>query len=135
MSVNHSIAPLRLVSMCGLTGSFLSLLYSLYVVAIYLFKQDVMPGWTTLSLQVSGLFFLVFIMLTLIGEHLGRLLDEAVERPLYHVREEQASAVMLSDLARRNVIDHSVSGDLSGLCLEQQRIPGKTCRYPQEPPP
>ncbi len=107
MAVNHSVAPLRLVSLLGLTGSFLSLLYSLYVVGVYLFKQDVMSGWTTLSLQVSGLFFLVFVMLTMIGEHLGRLLDEAVDRPLYHVREEQASAVMLSDLARRNVMDRS----------------------------
>ena len=110
MAVNHSVAPMRLVSLLGLTGSFLSLVYSLYVVGVYLFKQDVMPGWTTLSLQVSGLFFLVFVMLTMIGEHLGRLLDEAVERPLYHVREEQASTVMLSDLTRRNVMDKSVEG-------------------------
>jgi glycosyltransferase involved in cell wall biosynthesis len=110
MAVNHSVAPLRLVSVLGLTGSFLSLVYSLYVVGVYLSRPDVMPGWTTLSLQVSGLFFLVFVMLTMIGEHLGRLLDEAVDRPLYHVREEQASAVMLSDLARRNVMDRSVEG-------------------------
>lgn len=110
MALNHSLAPLRLVSLLGLTGSLLSLGYSLYVVGIYFFKQDVMPGWTTLSLQVSGLFFLVFVMLTLIGEHLGRLLDESVDRPLYHVREEQASSVMLSDLTRRNVMNHSTDG-------------------------
>jgi glycosyltransferase involved in cell wall biosynthesis len=108
MAVNHSVAPMRLVSLLGLAGSFLSLIYSLYVVGVFFFKQDVMPGWTTLSLQVSGLFFLVFIMLTMIGEHVGRLLDEAVDRPLYHVREEQSSSVMLSDLTRRNVIDQSV---------------------------
>jgi dolichol-phosphate mannosyltransferase len=107
MAVNHSLAPMRLVSLLGLTGSFLSLVYSLYVVGVYLFQRDVMPGWTTMSLQVSGLFFLVFIMMTMIGEHLGRLLDEAVDRPLYHVREEQSSSVMLSDLARRNVMDRS----------------------------
>ena len=107
MAVNHSMAPLRMVSVLGLTGSLLSLGYSLYVVGVYLSKPDVMPGWTTLSLQVSGLFFLVFVMLTMIAEHLGRLLDESVDRPLYHVREEASSAVMLSDLARRNVMDRS----------------------------
>lgn len=107
MAMSHSAAPMRLVSLLGLAGSFISLVYSLYVVGIYLTKDDVMPGWTTLSLQMSGLFFLVFTMLTLIGEHLGRLLDEAVDRPLYHVREEQSSSVMLSDLARRNVMEHS----------------------------
>jgi glycosyltransferase involved in cell wall biosynthesis len=108
MALNHSLAPLRLVSVLGLAGSGLSLAYSLYVVGVYLFKPDVMPGWTTISLQMSGLFFLVFVMLTLIGEHLGRLLDEAIDRPLYHVREEQSSSVMLADLARRNVMDRSV---------------------------
>ena len=107
MAVNHSAAPMRVVSLLGLAGSFLSLVYSLYVVGVYFFKQDVMPGWTTLSLQVSGMFFLVFVMLTMIGEHLGRLLDESVDRPLYHVRDDQASSVMLSDLARRNVMDKS----------------------------
>jgi polyisoprenyl-phosphate glycosyltransferase len=110
MAVNHSVAPMRLVSLLGLSGSFLSLVYSLYVLGIYLFKQDVMPGWTTLSLQVSGLFFLVFVMLTMIGEHLGRLLDEAVDRPLYHLREERSSEIMLADLTRRNVMDRSVEG-------------------------
>jgi polyisoprenyl-phosphate glycosyltransferase len=107
LAVNHSAAPMRIVSLLGLAGSFSSLIYSLYVVGVYFLKNDVMPGWTTLSLQVSGLFFLVFVMLTLIGEHLGRLLDESVDRPLYHVREEQSSSVMLSDLTRKNVMDRS----------------------------
>lgn len=111
MAVNGSPVPLRLVSVLGLVGSGLSFLYSLYVVAVYLTRPDVMPGWTTLSLQVSGLFVLVFVMLTLVGEHLGRLLDEAVDRPLYHVREEQASAVMLADPARRNVTAAATEDD------------------------
>lgn len=107
LTLGHSVAPLRVVSLLGLGGSALSVLYSLYVVGIYLTKPDVMPGWTGLSLQMSGLFFLVFVMLTMIGEHLGRLVDESGGRPLYHVREEQASAVMLSDLTRRNVMSQS----------------------------
>jgi glycosyltransferase involved in cell wall biosynthesis len=105
--VHNSIAPLRMASVIGLLGSFLSLLYSLYVVAIYLFKPDVMPGWTTLSLVMSGLFGAMFVMLALMGEYLGRLLEESAERPLYHVRDEQSSAVMLADLSRRNVLDRS----------------------------
>ena len=67
-----AVAALRVVSLLGLGGSFASLVYSLYVVGIYLTKQDVMPGWTTLSLQASGLFLLVFVMLSMIGEHLAR---------------------------------------------------------------
>lgn len=109
--VHHSIAPLRLVSVFGLLGSLLSFLYSLYVVAVYLFKRDVMPGWTTLSLMSSGMFCLLFLMLALMGEYLGRLLEESADRPLYHVRDERSSAVMLTDLTRRNVLDRSDESD------------------------
>lgn len=106
--VHNSVAPLRLVSVLGLLGSLLSFLYSLYVIIIFLFKEDVRPGWTTTSLQVSGLFFLVFLMLTMMGEYLGRVVEESADRPLYHIREEQSSSLMLSDQGRRNVLDRSV---------------------------
>lgn len=115
--VHNSITPLRMASALGLLGSALSFLYSLYVVAIYLLKQNVMPGWTTLSLAMSGLFGLAFLILALMGEYLGRVLEEAPDRPLYHVRDEQSSAVMLADLTRRNVLDRSVEP------TDQERTP------------
>lgn len=105
--LHNSITPLRIASVLGLVGSMLSFIYSLYVVGVYLFKPDVMPGWTTLSLAMSGLFGLAFLMLALMGEYLGRLLEESTDRPLYHLRDEQSSAVMLADLARPNVLDRS----------------------------
>ena len=105
--VHNSITPLRWSSGLGLVGSLLSFLYSLYVVGVYLLKPDVMPGWTTLSLAMSGLFGLVFVMLALMGEYLGRVLEESTDRPLYHLRDEHSSAVMLGDLDRRNVSDRS----------------------------
>jgi hypothetical protein len=107
--LHYSILPLRIVSIAGLLGSGLSLLYSLYVVLVYLFKSDIQPGWTTMSLQVSGLFALVFLMLSLLGECVGRLLEEGLERPLYHLRDEQSSAVMLANLQQRNVTEKSGS--------------------------
>jgi dolichol-phosphate mannosyltransferase len=111
--LNNSMAPLRLASGLGLAGSLLSLLYSFYVVLIYLFKPDVMPGWTTLSLAMSGLFTLAFLMLAMIGEAIGRLLDESSNRPLYHLREEMASSVMLADLTRLNVMERSDDGPIA----------------------
>ena len=96
----------RIASALGLLGSALSLTYSLYVVAVYVLKEDVMPGWTTLSLAISGLFGLAFLMLALMGEYLGRLLEESSARPLYHLRDEVSSAVMLAE-TRRNVLDRS----------------------------
>jgi len=107
--VHNSTIPLRLVSALGLIGSFLSLASSCYVVVVNIVLDRIIPGWTTLSLEASGLFFLVFAMLTLIGEYLGRLLDESTERPLYFVRGEKASSIMLSDPSRPNVLLSSVA--------------------------
>jgi hypothetical protein len=113
MIVHNSTRPLRIVSILGLLGSFLSVLYAVYVVVVYIVKQDVMPGWATLSLQASGLFFLVFVMLTLIGEYLGRLLDESSDRPLYNVLDETTSPIMLNDERRLNVLSESATSVVS----------------------
>lgn len=107
--INNSNVPLRFVSAAGLLGSLLCLLYSVYIFVINLVKETVMEGWTTLSLQMSGLFLLVFLMLALIGEYMARVLDESMERPLYHLRGEKASSVMISDATRRNVLNVSVN--------------------------
>jgi dolichol-phosphate mannosyltransferase len=108
--VHSSIRPLRMVSAVAVLGSLAILGYILYVVYIFLTKDDVLPGWTTLSLEVSGLFFLLFVMIALIGEYLGRLIDETTDRPLYHLRSEQASSVMLLDPSRLNVEENAAGG-------------------------
>jgi hypothetical protein len=105
--VQNSTRPLRLVSVISLLGSLLIFLYVCYVTLVYLIKRDVMPGWTTLSLQISGLLLLVFMMLSLIGEYLARVLEEIGDRPLYHVWGEESSSVMISDEMRHNVLDTS----------------------------
>jgi hypothetical protein len=52
-------------------------------------------------------------MLAMIGEAIGRLLDESSNRPLYHLREEMASSVMLADLTRLNVMERSDDGPIA----------------------
>ncbi|MFY0577107.1 glycosyltransferase family 2 protein [Cystobacter fuscus] len=105
--VTQSTHPLRMVSGLGLGASTLNLAYMLYVGAIYLFKPHVVEGWTTLSLQASTMFFLVFLILTVLCEYIGRILEETRERPLYHVLEERNSNVLLAQANRTNVVDDS----------------------------
>jgi dolichol-phosphate mannosyltransferase len=105
--IEESTIPLRLVGVTGLLGSLLSLLYAVYVIVINLVRRDVVQGWTTLSLQISGLFFLVFVMLALLGEYMVRVLKEASDRPLYHIAEEATSSVMDRDPSRRNIFHRS----------------------------
>ena len=62
MLVSTTRAPMRLVTSLSLFGAVANLIYSIYVVAIGLFKTDVAPGWISLSLQQSGMFFLISLV-------------------------------------------------------------------------
>jgi polyisoprenyl-phosphate glycosyltransferase len=110
MVVGHSTRPLRLLSALGLAASSLNLLYMVYVVGIYLFKDQVAEGWTTMSLQMSFMFFLLFLIAAALSEYVGRILEESRDRPLYHVREERNSNVLVADATRRNVVRESSAG-------------------------
>jgi glycosyltransferase involved in cell wall biosynthesis len=92
--VTHSQTPLRFVSFVGLAGSFLNLLYVLYVILIFFFKSRVAEGWTSVAFQQGFMFLLVFVILTVISEYLGGILSEVRERPLYFVAEEKNSSVL-----------------------------------------
>lgn len=100
--------PLRIASWLAICASGINLLYAMYVLAIFLFKQQVQPGWVTLSLQGAGMFFVICLILAMLSEYVGRILEETRSRPLYHVLEERNSSVMIADATRRNVIGDSV---------------------------
>lgn len=112
--VFNSFAPLRIISMAGFLGSICSLLACVYTVAIRLFKNNVIEGWTTMMLLVSGLFTIMFIIMAFQSEYLARLLEEQYQRSEYFVVSEKHSSVMV-DTSRLNVFEKSVSSDTNAV--------------------
>jgi polyisoprenyl-phosphate glycosyltransferase len=102
--VSYSQHPLRVVSMVGLVASLLNLGYAVYVIAVYVFNRRVSEGWTTLSLELAVMFFILFIILSVICEYIGRILEETRAQPAYHIMEEISSTVLVADETRRNVL-------------------------------
>jgi dolichol-phosphate mannosyltransferase len=102
--VANSKHPLRFVTMLGLLASILNLMYIGYIILVNIFKRNVMEGWTTSSLQNAGMFFFILLILTVISEYIGRILEETKDRPLYYVIDEKTSSVMLSSPEIRNVV-------------------------------
>ena len=105
--LSYSDRLVKAGSLLGLAGSLVSFAYACYAVIIRLVLADVVPGWTTLSLQISGLFVILFIILAILGESVARLLEESSDRPLYHAYPERTSSVLVTDTNRRNVLGHS----------------------------
>lgn len=105
--VAHSRQPLRLISFVGWFAGFLNVLYVIYAALIYLFKKDVAPGWTTLSVEQGVMFFFIFSLLAILSEYVGRILEESRGRPLYLVSDEKNSPVLHLNEDRRNVVQES----------------------------
>ncbi|MDR8365335.1 glycosyltransferase [Pseudomonas sp. JL3] len=94
MIVSTTRAPMRLVTSLSLFGAFSNLIYSIYVVTIWLFKPDVASGWASLSLQQSGMFFLISLVLLVLGEYILHMAHSSNEGPLYHVAQEFTSSII-----------------------------------------
>ena len=96
-------APLRMATATSAVAAALSLAYSVYVALVYLAGPDlVAPGWTTMSLQLSGMFFLLAVSVGLLSEYVLQISASSSGRPPYHMAREAHSAV--SREKRLNVV-------------------------------
>lgn len=119
--VQNSSRPLRLVSIMGLAASMINLLYIGYVAAVVLIKRDIAAGWVTLSLQSSFMFFIINLTLAVIAEYILRIMDESRDRPLYFLRDEQNSSVLLGAESRRNVVIEAAGHEQTRIVPAEKR--------------
>ena len=103
ISISYSTHPLRFVTWLGLIASLINVAYAVYVIAVNVLHQKVAEGWTTTSLQLSLMFFILFIIVVIISEYIGRILTESYKDPQYYIADELTSTVALADTKRRNV--------------------------------
>jgi len=113
--VTNSIRPLRLVGWLAACVSALSGMYFGYVAVLRILGRQTGEAWGTVALLTAGMFSLVLMVLAVLSEYVGRILDESRDRPLYHIREEKTSSVLLTDRGRGNVVMASLQTDGGGL--------------------
>jgi glycosyltransferase involved in cell wall biosynthesis len=91
-----SIAPLRALTLTGLTLAMVAIGYGLWVVAEYFMWGIDVPGYATL---VVGLMFFSGIQLLSIGilaEYVGRIYEEVKQRPMYLVSHQWGAGLGLA---------------------------------------
>lgn len=103
----HTKHPLRIVTWGGVGAAFVALFYAVYALVIFFVRDDVAAGWTTLSLLLSSMFFVLFVILAVLGEYVGTILNEVRGRPLYFVAEEKNSSVLLEDTVQTSLVSDS----------------------------
>lgn len=80
--------PLRAVSACGILLAVPSVLYGLYLTAMYLLYGHNVSGWTTIVVSLMLFCGLQLVSLGIVGEYVGRIFEEVKGRPLYLVKEQ-----------------------------------------------
>jgi hypothetical protein len=103
--VTNSTRPLRWVALLGLAARVEPGLRGLRV-RHRLWKERVAEGWITLSLSISGLFFCLFLILTVCASTSAGCSRRRATAG-YFVAEERASSVLVADATRRNVVHGS----------------------------
>ena len=85
--VAFSYAPIRFVTMVGITFFFLGILFTVYLVLRKLMYNDLSSGWPMLiSILMLG-FGITNISLGIIAEYLWRTLDSSRKRPVFIIDE------------------------------------------------
>ena len=84
--ISFSYVPLRLISLTGLTVSFLSIVIAILYTIQKLTVGLSPPGFATLIVAVFFLAGIQLITIGVIGEYVGRIFEEVKGRPLYVVR-------------------------------------------------
>lgn len=93
MVVSNSGAPLRVTSLIGLFASFSTVLYIAYILIINIVSDHIVEGWLTTNIVMASMFFMLFLVLTILSEYIARILDETKDEPLYFVESESTSKV------------------------------------------
>ena len=84
--------PMRLATTLSAFGAFASLIYSTYVLLIWAFNDNVAPGWVSLSMQQSGMFFLISLVLLVLSEYVLEISRKVNSGPRYYIADELTSA-------------------------------------------
>jgi dolichol-phosphate mannosyltransferase len=82
---SFSFFPLQAATGLGFLFAGLALLYGARVFYVWL-RGDTVQGWASTVLVVLLMGAVQLITLGIVGEYVGRIFDEARQRPLYFVR-------------------------------------------------
>ncbi|MEQ1606649.1 MAG: glycosyltransferase family 2 protein [Pyrinomonadaceae bacterium] len=85
--VGFSSFPLRLAVYAGFFAFFAAVVLTIVAFAAYFMDVHIERGWTSIVVIVLFIGGVQLILLGSIGEYIGRIYDEAKQRPNYIVRE------------------------------------------------
>ena len=93
--ISTSGAPMRVVSILSIFGALMNVFYSIYILIIAFAKTEIAEGWITLSLQQSGMFFLISIFFFILSEYILEMKGLKKNEHTNYISQEFGSSVIL----------------------------------------
>ena len=84
---SFSVVPLRLITAVGFIVFSFSALMVFWTLWVRFFTNEAVPGWTSTTLPIYLLGGLQILCLGIIGEYLGKMYQEAKNRPRYIIEK------------------------------------------------
>ncbi len=84
---SFSIRPLRLSLIAGVLFAMLAIFYGIYAIAMAVFTNETVTGWTSVIVSILFLSGIQLIVLGIMGEYIGKLFMEIKRRPHYVIEE------------------------------------------------
>ncbi len=95
--VNYSHRLIRMATILSLSTAVINLFYIVYIFGIYFFKDNVAQGWTSSNLYSSTMYFVLFLVLAVIGEYIRMIIQNQKNTPFYELIDEKSSVALFSD--------------------------------------
>jgi glycosyltransferase involved in cell wall biosynthesis len=94
---SFSIVPLRVGILLGFVTSVIAFAEIIYAIGVKIFTDTAVPGWASAISIISFLFGVLFILLGIVGEYIGRILVEVRQRPRYLIAEQAGMNTFIRD--------------------------------------
>jgi polyisoprenyl-phosphate glycosyltransferase len=99
---SFSTVPLRMISFLGVATVALGVLYGIYSIAMHMFTEQTVSGWTSLVVLVLVFSGTQLLSLGILSEYVGRIYEEVKRRPRYIVSESRLPAPATAAPATRS---------------------------------
>ena len=86
--LSFSDKPLRIVVKVGIFVSFISMLIAFYYLLKYFSGEILVPGYTSLIVSIWFLSGVIITTVGMAGLYIGRIFDQAKERPVYIIQKK-----------------------------------------------
>jgi polyisoprenyl-phosphate glycosyltransferase len=97
------VAPLRLATVMGTVLAVIAFMYGLQIVYETLVYGTDVPGYPSLFVGVMVLGGVQLIMIGVVGEYIGKILEEIKGRPVYFIAEHDVKVAQENQEATKQI--------------------------------